>query len=84
MSFYVKYNRCELIADLCKKGSLSKFFLPFISILIYSSAYKLHKIHNLLCTSFLLRKNNQLSKGIGQFRARSGPIRSDPVIRGCG
>ena len=43
MSFYVKHNRCELIADRCKKGPLSMlFFLPFISKLIYSSAYKLH------------------------------------------
>ena len=29
----------------------------------------------------LVKKNIQLSKGIGQFRARSGPILSDPVIR---
>ena len=42
MSFYVKHNRCELIADHCKKGPLSMFFLPFLSILIYSNAYKLH------------------------------------------
>ena len=42
MSFYVKHNRCELIADHCKNGPLSMFFLPFKSILIYSSAYKLH------------------------------------------
>ena len=26
MSFYVKHNRCELIADHCKKGQLSMFF----------------------------------------------------------
>ena len=32
------------IADHCKKGTLSMFgfFLPFISILIYSSAFKLN------------------------------------------
>ena len=41
MSFYVKHNRCELVADHRKKGPLSMVFLPFISILIYSSAYKL-------------------------------------------
>ena len=29
----------------------------------------------------LVKKNIQLSKGIGQFQARSGPIRFDPVIR---
>ena len=41
------------------------------------------------CTKYIIfyaqhsckEKNNQLSKGIGQFRARSGQIRSDPVIR---
>ena len=41
------------------------------------------------CTKYIIfyahhsckEKKNQLSKGIGQFRARSGPIRSDPVIR---
>ena len=43
ISFYVKHNRCELIADHFKKRSVEYvFFLPFISILINSSAYKLH------------------------------------------
>ena len=38
MSFYVKHNRCEH----CKKGPVEYVFLPFLSILIYSNAYKLH------------------------------------------
>ena len=29
MSFYVKHNRCELIADHCRKGPLSMFFCRF-------------------------------------------------------
>ena len=34
MSFYVKHNRCELIADHCKKGPLSMFvfFAIYINI----------------------------------------------------
>ena len=35
MSFYVKHNRCELIADHCKKGPLSIFFAVYININIF-------------------------------------------------
>ena len=36
MSFYVKHNRCELIADHCKKGPLSMvFFAVYININIF-------------------------------------------------
>ena len=36
MSFYVKHNRCELIADHCKKGPLSIFFFcRYININIF-------------------------------------------------
>ena len=37
MPFYVKHNRCELIADHCKKGPLSMFvfFAVYININIF-------------------------------------------------
>ena len=36
MSFYVKHNRCELIADHYKKGPLSMVFFPvYININIF-------------------------------------------------
>ena len=68
---------CELIADHCEKGPLSMFFAVFININIFKC------IQIALNTLFiiLVKKKNQLSKGISQFRARSGPILSDPVIR---
>ena len=78
MSFYVKHNRCELIADHCKKGPLSMcFFAVYININIFK-CIQIAKIHNLLCTSFLLRKKQSVKQ---RNRPISGPIRSDPVIR---
>ena len=35
MSFFVKHNRCELIADHFKKGPLSIFFAVIINIKIF-------------------------------------------------
>ena len=40
MSFYVKHNRCELIADHCKKGTLSIFFAVYININININIFK--------------------------------------------
>ena len=40
MSFYVKHNRCELIADHCKKGPMSMFFCFFFAVYININIFK--------------------------------------------
>ena len=75
MSFYVKHNRYELIADHCKKGPLSMFFAVLININIFKC------IQIDLITLFFYihhsckEKKNQLSKRKEKF----GP---DPVRSG--
>ena len=55
-----------------QKESFEYGFLPFLSLLIYSNAYKLFLIHYTFLNIILVKKKSQLSKEIGQFRVRSG------------
>ena len=76
MSFYIKHNRCELIADHCKKGPFSMlFFAVFININIFKC------IQVALNTLFFyIHHSCKEKKSVKQSnRPISGPIRSNPV-----
>ena len=64
-----------MIADHCKKGPLG-MSLPILMITFSIKDTLFIHIHH------SWKEKNQLSKGIGQFQARSGPILSDPVRSG--